>query len=67
MHRFHMNTTILKSPSLWVSVAAAVLGVLLSQHVIADGSVLGVIAGWLLTFAGPAVAGHTVATSKILV
>jgi hypothetical protein len=58
-----MNTTVLKTPTFWAATAAALLGVLLSQHVLVDGSTLAAAAGWVLTFIGAGGAGHQVAAN----
>lgn len=56
-----INTAALKSIGFWVAVATAILGVLLSQHVVTDGSALQDIIGWALTMLGAGGAGHQVA------
>jgi hypothetical protein len=57
-----LNTGLLKSPTLWVTVVAAILGILLSQGVIVSGSTLAQIAGWVLTLLGSGATGHTIAS-----
>ena len=59
-----MNTSVLKSLGFWVAAAAALLGVLVSQHVVLDGSLAATVVGWIMTLLGSAGAGHQVATVK---
>lgn len=56
-----MNTSILKSLGFWVATAIALLGVLVSQHVIVDGSTISTVVGWVMTLLGSAGAGHQAA------
>jgi hypothetical protein len=56
-----MNTSALKSYKLWIAVATAIAGVLLSQGVFLEGSTVSQIVGWILTFVG---AGSTGAQVK---
>lgn len=55
-----MNTDALKSYKLWIAVAAAIAGVLLSQGVLVDGSMIAQVVGWLLTFIGSGAGGAVV-------
>lgn len=59
-----MNLSILKSVGFWVAAAAAICGVLVSQHVVVDGSLASDIIGWALTLLGAGGAGHKVATAN---
>ena len=64
MHRSSMNTTVLKTFGFWAALAVSICGVLLSQHVVMDGSTLAAVLGWILTFGGSAGAGHQIATTS---
>lgn len=61
-----MATTALKTFGFWIAVASAIAGVLLSQHVIVEGSTLAEIVGWFMTLGGSARAGHQVAANTDL-
>lgn len=61
---FLMDLTVLRTPAFWAAAIAALLGVLLSQHVIVGESTLASIVGWILTFMGAGGAGHQVASVK---
>lgn len=61
-----MNTTVLKTLGFWVALISAMLGVVLSQHVVTEGSTIADIIGWLLTFGGSVGAGHQIGTNKQL-
>lgn len=52
-----MNLSLLKSYKLWIAVAVAIVGVLLSKGVIVEGSQLSEIVGWLVALLGGAGAG----------
>lgn len=58
-----LNLAVLKSIGFWVTVVTAILGVLVSQHVVTEGSTLSDIFGWVLTLLGSAGAGHQVASA----
>lgn len=66
MHRSPMNTTILKTLGFWVALISAALGVVLSQHVVTEGSTIADIIGWLLTFGGSVGVGHQAGVAKQL-
>lgn len=57
-----LNTAVFKSIGFWIAVATAILGILLSQHVVAAGSTAAAIVGWLLTLLGSGGAGHQIAS-----
>lgn len=56
-----INTAVLKSGKFWVAILAAVAGVLISQHVVLEGSTISDVIGWALTLLGAGGAGHQVA------
>ncbi|HEU5118659.1 MAG TPA: hypothetical protein VFT74_18825 [Isosphaeraceae bacterium] len=58
-----LNTAILKTVGFWVAVITAILGVLLSQHVVLDGSTAAAVIGWLMTFGGAGATGHQIASA----
>ena len=58
-----MNVAILKSLKFWIAVVIAVLGVLVSQGVVLDGSLAEQVIGWIAQILGTAGAGHAVATA----
>lgn len=66
MHRSSMNTSVLKTLGFWVALITSMLGVVLSQHVVLEGSTLSAIIGWLMTFGGAIGTGHQVAAVKAL-
>ncbi len=53
-----MNLSVLKTLGFWIATAVALLGVLVSQHVVVDDSLAATIVGWLMTLLGSASAGH---------
>jgi hypothetical protein len=57
-----MNLSLLKSYKLWIATAVAIIGVLVSQGVIVDGSTASQVIGWIVALLGGATAGHAVAT-----
>lgn len=62
----NVNTSVLKSVGFWAAVVSTVVGVLVSQHVVVDGSTLSNVFGWLLTIAGTiggTAAGHVVGST----
>ena len=61
-----MNTTVLKTLGFWVALISAAFGVVLSQHVVTEGSTIADIIGWLLTFGGSVGVGHQAASAKQL-
>lgn len=58
-----MNLTILKSIKFWVAFVVAVVGLLVSQGVVVDGSTVSNIIGWAMTLLGVGTTGHAVATT----
>ena len=60
-----MNTSVLKSLGFWVALVSAALGVVLSQHVVTEGSMIANVIGWLLTFGGSIGAGHQLAPKQL--
>ena len=62
-HNLSMDIIVFKSPAFWAASISAFLGVLLSQHVVVDGSAWATAVGWILTFIGAGGAGHQVASA----
>lgn len=58
-----MNLSLLKSPKLWIAVVVAIVGVLMANGMIVEGSTPAEIVGWVLSILGGAGAGHTAATN----
>lgn len=58
------NLSVLKTVGFWVAVVTGIVGILLSQHVIADGSTVAQVLGWLLTLLGAGGTGHQIASSS---
>lgn len=69
VHRSFMgiDISVLKTKGFWVSLVVSVLGVVLSQHLVLEGSTLAAVIGWLLTFGGSMATGHQVAVFRKLV
>lgn len=53
----------LKSPKLYITLAVAILGVLLTQGVIVGGSTAAQVVGWIVAFLGTLGTGHTVGST----
>lgn len=58
-----LNTLPLKSIGFWIAILVGIVGVLLGQGVIVEGSTLSEILGTILTIFGGGAAGHTIATN----
>ena len=59
-----MNLSLLKSYKLWIAVIVSVLGVLMSQGVVVDGSTAAQVIGWILTFVGAGAGGAHVGAQQ---
>lgn len=55
-----MNTSLLRSPGLYISIASAILGLLVSQGVLTSGSGIDQVLGYLIAIGG-VLTGHGVA------
>jgi len=57
-----VNTAVFKTPGFWVALVASLIGIVLSQHVVAEGSTVAAALGWVMTLLGAGAAGHQVAS-----
>ena len=64
VHTSSMNTAVFKTLGFWVALVTSSLGVLLSQHVVMDGSTLAAVIGWIMTFGGSVGAGHQLSVAS---
>lgn len=54
-----MNLSALKSLKLWIAVAVAIIGVLVANGVVVEGSTVSQVVGWIVALIGGAGAGAT--------
>lgn len=60
-----VNTSALKSIAFWASVIVAILGILVSNGVVVEGTTAAEIVGWVIALLGGAGAGAQVAKPQL--
>jgi len=60
-----MNLALLKSYKIWIAFAVAIIGVLVANGVVVEGSTASTIVGWVMGLLGLGGAAVTTETNKV--
>lgn len=63
--RLSMNLLVLRTAGFWIAAGSAMVGVMLSQDLIAEGSTVATVFGWILTFLGVGSTGHRLGSGAV--